>query len=388
MTGYTSRDAYNGCLSLYSLKERQERGDVLLYGLVFHSSSGTRKVIGKGFSAHVHELRKSFLESQYVDPLPSLNVESVDDIIATSDEIELYSPPMIDNTKIQVIEDDRSFDTLRDHFKQLPLEFVTHVWMGQETWGACYDILSTLRASDHNSFTFTFIFDPISDPMSWPTLQYAYPRFFVSMSRSRSNSNRSILLLRESDVDSHNHDIISLSNSSLSGFSWHICANDQQNIDDDETKSIGNMSEVSWEVLPNDFVERARSYPHPDHSEILPLAPTPVPEPLNTSHIKSYKEALLTEVVDLQPLSPCIHIEQPKFTQLTQVFPQAANCCSDMESFDDYWEVDTYVDWLEASYGSKETSIAALSRARIHCAKISHVRKKKSSNNYYRKHAR
>lgn len=392
---YTSQDAYNGCLSLFSFEERQQRGDTSIYLCGYNSQNKlfakinlSEKVIGKNFGAHLYELKKYFLESQRRSQLPTLNHESVNEIIATSDEAyEFYSSTIMDNTKIQIIEDPRSFDTLRKCFTHLPLDFVSHVWMGQETWGACFDILSTLRPDDHNSFTFTFTFDPISDPASWPTLQHAYPRLYVNMSRSISPSVHSFALLRESEVDSQrdHHDIISLSNSSLSGFSWHICTNEEKEIDDfDEIQSIENLSEVSWEVLPNDQIDRVRLLS--EESEMITRAQSPHSLPVSMpQQTVSYKEALLTIAPNPTPL----RVEPPKnLIQLTRVFRVETPSIQELEPFDDYWEDDTYNDWLEASCGSKETSIAALNRARIYCSKISHQKKKKSSINYHRKHAR
>jgi hypothetical protein len=401
----TSQEAYNGCLSLFSREERQQRGDIHL----FISLSSTKRLfapgryhewkeyqqshgsqaMGKGFGAYLHELKKKFENSQNSDQLPRPNVESVNDIIATtSDEIEFFSSPIIENSKILVVEDPRSFHSLRESFQQFPSEFVTQIWMMQETWGACYDILSSLRASGHHSITLTFIFDPISDPSSWPTLQAAYPRGIHSISRTRSNSNRSILLLRHSDAESHQQDVISLSNSSLSGFSWHVCSEKE-----DDTTSM--TSEASWEILHEEEDEEhhnnspTRSYSEHSYEVMVTQSPSPMVPP------KSYRDALLAQAVEL-PHIPTSNCEAPaNFCQLTRIFPKnlesppEATEAEEMWQFDDLvYESDTYVDWLETSYGSKETSIAAITRARVHSAKISHERKKKSSNNYHRKHAR
>jgi hypothetical protein len=334
----------------------------------------------------LRELKKEFEESQKSEQLPRPNVESVEDIIARPNDLDIFSDPLMENSKILLIEDPRSFDSLKESFPQFPSELITQIWIMQETWGACFDILSSLRASGHQSVTFTFIFDPIADPTSWPTLQTAYPRRIKCIPRTRSNSDRSILLLHHSDAEFY-QDVISLSNSSLSGFSWQVCSEKK---DDDDVKSIA--SEASWEILQDDEKDEedhSNSYPRTSSEHLAPSPLTPGLAP------KSYREALLTKAFDFPDIPTSDHQATSHFGELTQIFPKNLGSSPGytgpihLLQFDELIdESDTYEDWLESNYGSKETSIAAINRARVHCAKVSHERKRKWTNNYSRKHAR
>jgi hypothetical protein len=341
-------------------------------------------VLGDQFNAHLYARRVLFRESQPVNPLPALRLESEEEIIFQADEIDLFSyDGSQESSKIQVIDDPRSYESLCKLFQHLPQEFVSKVWITQTTWGGSFDILSTLRCC---SFSLTFIFDPVADPTTWPTLQVAYPRKLPNFpayvqQRSRSNSEGSFLFLRNSDLDSH-HEVISLSNSSLSGFSWHICPPPQEAIPGEEEI----RSEASWEMLPDDQDETS-----PNHQPALPPADDDdvsvltLPPPV-TTFFKSFKDALLTGGFDYPPPpSTCLSHSQPRenFCPLTLAFAQQA----DVEPYEYLYEDDTYEDWLETALGSKVTSIAAINRGRSHSAKATHERKK-ALFSYTRKHAR
>jgi hypothetical protein len=309
-------------------------------------------------------------------------MESTDEEMLAANELDLFSYDAYESSKIQVIDDPRSFDSLREAFHHLPLGFVTRVWFTQNSWVGSFDILSTLRLCDHYSFNLTLICDPAADPTSWPSLQVAYPRHFPSAQpRSRSNSDGSFLLLRNSDLDS-NHEVVSLSDSSLSGFSWHLYSPlgpQKQICDADETHS-----ETSWEMLPDDEdpVDQQSAPLSADEISVITMPPQSI-----TSRVFSYKDALLAGGVDSIPFTrPVSNFHLPdSFCRLTTIFAQPIG----EEPYVSDSEDDTYVDWLETALGSKETSISLINRGRLHSVKVSHERKKKAlTSRYTRKHAR
>lgn len=330
--------------------------------------------MGKGFGTYLRQLKQDLEHSHKIDQqLPSPNVESVDEIIAYSlKEPELFSYRFIENSKILVIEDPRSLNSLTESFRQFPADLVTQIWMKQETWGACYDILSSLRASGHLSVTLTFILDPINDPMSWPTLQNAYPRRINPRPRTRSNSNTSIIFLRHSDAESQQQDVISLTNSSLSGFSWCVCSEEKS----DETRSL--TSEASWEILHDeeeDDDENEEKF-HTDFEQADAVMETQLPLPIVSP--KSYREALLAEPPDLRvPTSK--KESSTYFCQLTRIFPKNLNLGSSKEK-----NVDEEDDFIDDPY----VDYVLDSRMRVHNLKVFREKKKKFLNCYDRKHAR
>lgn len=530
-SGYTSRDAYNGCLSLYSEEERIQRGysDVLILLINTNNSNSNNnnnnnnnknnknKLTRKEIMQLLHQNKNSNNNNNNnnnnnsnneITVLNKLNYETLDDIIENtinnnSDEIIndtnfMFYTLQNENLKIQILNDTRSFDYLVQSFKNLPVDFITVVWAAQDTWGACYDILSTFQTKDHNSFTFNYNFDPIA----WPTLQSAYPKYHKKMiknspinnknnqinnkvdhvsdhsdnenhSHSNGSMNSNVIIINvqmnddndddddmnefdqrsfnKEDKMSDNGDVISLSSSNLSGFSW--CVTKKENDDFEEIESI--HSEASWEVLSDDYGSHENNNNNNAHNNnnnnannnnvhINELSADinvsiglefeerkdnddndenehdehdgdgdderesgesednrpPISLPILSIPIKTYKDALLFE----PPISTTTTIstnsktksfsstksyESQQFYEITPLVPNYQKqhlYHYDAEEYEDYiGEVDTYLDWLESTHGSKVTSAASTNRIRLTNVKKSHEQKKKTTAGCYSK---
>lgn len=473
-----SREAYNGCLSLYSKEERILRG-YISYSTIFHDNNTiTRNIktgyIGKRFKEYLYNQKIEYNStsssslSSLNNKLIKTNDDDLDDLIEIGrNENDYYKAHYLficdENSlsKIQVLEDPRTFDNLSKVFKFLPVDFVTFVWSTQDTWGACYDILSTFNSNDHHSFSFNFTYDPVS----WPTLQSAYPRNYRNHKKNynhkilitnnnnsnndshqndytnnnQNNNNNNNIEIHNMKVDeermSENCDVISLSSSNLSGFSW--CITKKENDDYEEIESI--HSEASWELLSddmNDFrksdIERVSEIidnidmknnlnicqsgeeesktlddenirnEEENNQETIPFSMTI----LSIPSTKSYKDILLSEPMfsphsyshsssssslDQQSKSSNV-LKSPSIVryEIVQIKPNIIRSSNwyDDDFIDYYGEDDTYVDWLETTQGSKETSAAAKNRMKLSHIKKSHEHKKKSKGTYSKKYVK
>lgn len=175
---YTSQDAYNGCLSLFSAEERAHRSGVAFLELEITES---RKIL---FQQKLLEYKIE--QQKRIDEegnrLPRLACESVSDIIDESLYIEDYHTvrnsldswiPSNGVGKIRVCCDDRDFDDLRLMFPAIHRDLLQTIWALDLSWITCRDILSALLLSNATTIALSFTLD-LNDDVNWPTLNSVY----------------------------------------------------------------------------------------------------------------------------------------------------------------------------------------------------------------------
>ena len=162
---FTSKDAYNGCLSLFNNEERAHRGYICI-----------QKHISTAVVADASPERPA--------KLPRLAVENEETdgfyLIVTDKQ---KSP----TNKICVSADHRDVDDLIFAFPSIDPSQINSVWETQRSYGACFDVLSSLlshhAALQFNADTCSFVSD------NWPALDSGVT---VAMSRlSFSSDNHS-----------------------------------------------------------------------------------------------------------------------------------------------------------------------------------------------------
>mmetsp|Transcript_45273 Transcript_45273/g.99004 ORF Transcript_45273/g.99004 Transcript_45273/m.99004 type:complete len:469 (+) Transcript_45273:24-1430(+) len=195
---YTSRDAYNGCLSLFSEAERLHRGGQIVMRFSVDGYTGPKMMMGgmafRDLIRHSKETRELIAEESAKRAPVQLETVSemvndpflCQDYVASHHHLSQFSNRRLSD-KISVIEDDRDFELICSLFKGFDENLLGKIWNSQLNWVTCCDILKSLQLS-HSGTILTFEF--VLDSIEWPPLQ-RLPVLGLEVVVSASSSRRS-----------------------------------------------------------------------------------------------------------------------------------------------------------------------------------------------------
>mmetsp|Transcript_14393 Transcript_14393/g.21575 ORF Transcript_14393/g.21575 Transcript_14393/m.21575 type:complete len:329 (+) Transcript_14393:62-1048(+) len=327
---YTSRDAYNGCLTLFSQEDRIHRGHII--PRVEHKYNPNpidrMREVKSRIQDHKHYLQE--LKKQDALRLPMVMMETVEDIIVDAvlydDVMQCFDTLPEMNSKIIIKTDTQNIENFYEAFPHIDKSVLLNIWRIHMSFGTCYEVMRSLISSHRTNIAFTFSIDS----MYWPPLQPQMKLSIAGFPRPLTPS---------------------------SSCSWtHIGDDKSSQSDNDDT----------WEII----------------SESLSVASD------TTLPTFSYKDALLSmpnedfAIDDMQNSSePCKMVELSLHNDVVSTENPAKNLL-----YDDYDE-ESYEDFLYHSTGYGEPVACALRVRYVH-VKASHARKKRTNTKYYRKHCK
>jgi len=194
---YDSREAYNGCLTLYSVQERTQRGDYKL-SLSSGEFAKHKSKTSVGCRTRQHKLQKS--------NLPNVRVEKVNDLACNFDGS--FVGYVSRSGKVVISEEKRNINDIFHLLKSANSNIVKKIWSRDVTWTACYDILSSLYSLNLN---YTNVNDFSLSEHDWPLLQSKDSGEFKTSSFSiiSAPENDAWTLIEEEDVSSEDWELIS-----------------------------------------------------------------------------------------------------------------------------------------------------------------------------------
>eukprot|EP00598_Pedospumella_elongata_P002601 CAMPEP_0184966524 /NCGR_PEP_ID=MMETSP1098-20130426/158_1 /TAXON_ID=89044 /ORGANISM="Spumella elongata, Strain CCAP 955/1" /LENGTH=316 /DNA_ID=CAMNT_0027487803 /DNA_START=166 /DNA_END=1116 /DNA_ORIENTATION=+ len=117
----------------------------------------------------------TFTELSHLNRTPASITENGDDIVvfrAEEEGVGSFYAILVPTKKIGLAEDSRTVMELKSHFPQVSESHIHTVWKTQNDWGACFDVLNSLRNSNESKSCLLDSCSFLLDSISWPKLDH------------------------------------------------------------------------------------------------------------------------------------------------------------------------------------------------------------------------
>lgn len=130
----------------------------------------------------------TFTNLSHLSRTPASIVEHADDIVVfrAQDDTGSFYALLVPTKKIGVVEDSRTLSELKSYFPAVSDHQIEAVWNTQSNWGACFDLLNSLRNNTDSKSCLVGDSSFFLDSIAWPTLD-------KSVSSQSFNSGRWVI---------------------------------------------------------------------------------------------------------------------------------------------------------------------------------------------------
>lgn len=115
----------------------------------------------------------TFTSLEELKAFSSENARLHDDAIvfqASSAEEGSFIGLLLSHSNVSAVHEERTVEDLKEKFPSVDTALVDAVWKGQQSWGACFDILNSLRCSTKSKTLLLEDSSFLQDAISWPEL--------------------------------------------------------------------------------------------------------------------------------------------------------------------------------------------------------------------------
>lgn len=114
----------------------------------------------------------TFTNLSHLSRTPASIVENADDIVVfrAQDGTGSFYALLVPTKKVGLEEDSRSLSELKTYFPAVSDSQIETVWKAQSNWGACFDVLNSLRNSTDSKSCLVSDSSFFLDAISWPKL--------------------------------------------------------------------------------------------------------------------------------------------------------------------------------------------------------------------------